>query len=171
MKINNKKLFFSGIAIVTAGIVILGVFGWKRISSEIRKHILLEKCVVLEIPDADIKIPVVEGTDGENLHIAAGHFKNTGSAGYGNYCIAGHNSTIYAEVFNTLSEVRSGSEIFLTDNDENHTKYEYVVTDIQIVEPKDTWVLNDYGDNRITIVTCTDDGRQRFIVTGMKKQT
>lgn len=35
-----------------------------------------------------------------------------------------------------------------------------------IVEPDEVWVLDDFGDNRITIITCTDDGLQRQVVVG-----
>ena len=44
------------------------------------------------------------------------------------------------------------------------------VSKIDIVEPEDTWILQDYGDDRITIVTCTDDGERRMVVTGMKAE-
>lgn len=102
-------------------------------------------------------------------NIAAGHFEGTGSVGSGNYCIAGHNSTIYAEVFNTLSDVKINDTIYLTDNDEKRTRLTYIVSEIKIVEPEDTWILHDYGDIRITIVTCTDDGSQRQVIIGKLK--
>ena len=150
--------------------IILCFFGYKHISREIQKQQLLKTSIVLDIPSADIYVPVVEGTDGDNLHIAAGHFENTGAVGSGNFCIAGHNSTIYAEIFNTLSEVEVGDKIYLINNDANHTTYTYTVSKIDIVEPEDTWILQDYGDDRITIVTCTDDGERRMVVTGMKAE-
>ena len=51
------------------------------------------------------------------------------------------------------------------------TCYTDVVTENFIVEPDETWVLDDFGDDRVTIVTCTDDGTQRQIVVGQKKET
>ena len=57
-------------------------------------------------------------------------------------------------------------EMYLIDNDEQRTKYTYTVTKNFIVEPSEIWVLDDFGDDRITIVTCTDDGTQRQIVVG-----
>ncbi|MDE6664888.1 MAG: sortase [Ruminococcus sp.] len=47
--------------------------------------------------------------------------------------------------------------------------YTYIVTENFIVEPDETWILNDFGDDRVTIVTCTDDGTQRQVVVGIKK--
>ena len=29
------------------------------------------------------------------------------------------------------------------------------------------WVLDDFGDDRITLITCTDDGTQRQVVVGL----
>ena len=148
---SKKKVLFFGLLFITVGIFILCFFGYKHISREIQKQQLLKTSIVLDIPSVDIYVPVVEGIDGDNLHIAAGHFENTGAVGSGNFCIAGHNSTIYAEIF-------------------NHTTYTYTESKIDIVEPEDTWILQDYGDDRITIVTCTDDGERRMVVTGMKAE-
>lgn len=167
MKAKKKKLLFiAGLIAMLCGITVLGIFGWKRISREIEKQRLLKECVVFEIPDLGIKAPVMDGTEHEILSKAAGHFPGTGEVGSGNYCIAGHNSTIYAEIFNEMKHIEIGMEMYLTDNDENRTKYTYTVTRNFIVEPNETWVLEDFGDDRITIVTCTDDGTQRQIVVG-----
>jgi sortase A len=31
-------------------------------------------------------------------------------------------------------------------------------------------VLNDYGDDRLTVISCTDDGTQRQVVVGILKE-
>lgn len=166
----NKKLLFSmGIVIFSIGIAILSVFVYKRISRELYKQKLLRECAILEIPSLDIKVPIMDGTDNEILSVAAGHFENTGEVGSGNYCIAGHNSTIYAEIFNELDNIKIGTEMYLYDNDENKTRYTYEVSEKLIVNPEETWVLNDFDDDRLTVVTCTDDGKQRQVVIGIKK--
>lgn len=168
MKAKKKKaLFITGLIAMILGIAVLAVFGWKRISREIEKQRLLKECVVFEIPALDIKAPVMDGTEHEVLSKAAGHFPGTGAVGRGNYCIAGHNSTIYAEIFNEMKHIETGMEMYLIDNDDNRTKYTYIVTENFIVEPSETRVLDDFGDNRITIVTCTDDDTQRQIVVGI----
>lgn len=56
-------------------------------------------------------------------------------------------------------------EITLYDRQKN--KYSYKVSKKIIVEPNETWVLDDFSDNRITIITCTDDGEQRYVVVGI----
>lgn len=166
----NKKLLFSlGIVFLVIGFAILSVFVYKRISREMYKQKLLRECVVFEVPSLDIKVPVMDGTDKKILSAAAGHFENTGEVGSGNYCIAGHNSTIYAEIFNDLDNIKIGTEIYLYDNDEKKTCYTYEVSEKLIVNPEETWVLNDFDDDRLTVVTCTDDGKQRQVVIGIKK--
>ena len=47
--------------------------------------------------------------------------------------------------------------------------FRYVVTEYKTVKPSDIWVLNDFGDNRLTVVSCTDDGEYRHVVVGMLK--
>ncbi len=131
---------------------------------------LLENNVVFEVPSLDIKVPVLEGTDNETLASAAGHFPGTGAVGSGNYCIAGHNSTIYAEIFNEIDQIQIGDEMHLIDTDETRTVYTYVVTEYTIVDPHAVAVLNDYGDDRLTLITCTDDGKNRQVVVGTLQQ-
>lgn len=67
----------------------------KRISREIEKQRLLKQCVVFEIPQFDIKAPVMGGTEHEVLSKAAGHFPNKGAVSSGNYCITGDNMWKY----------------------------------------------------------------------------
>lgn len=160
-------LFITGLIAITTGMAILGFFGIRIISREIQKQKLFRENAVIEIPDLKIKAPVLEGTDKKTLSKAAGHFKETGSFGSGNYCVAGHSSVIYKEYFNNLKNAENGMEIILYDKEKN--RYKYTVTDKFIVEPDETWILDDFGDNRITIITCTDDGTQRQVIVGTLK--
>lgn len=166
---SKKWMLRIGLVFTIAGIAILSVFAYKHISRELYKQKLLKECVILEIPNLNIKVPVMDGTDKETLSFAAGHFEGTGSVGKGNYCIAGHNSTIYAEIFNELDKIQIGDEIYLIDNDDNRTKYIYVVSEYNIVNPKNISVLDDFGDDRLTVITCTDDGKNRQVVIGKLK--
>ncbi len=159
-------LFITGLIAIIIGVIILGFYGIRKISREIQKQKLFRESVVIEIADLEIKAPVLEGTNNEVLSKAAGHFIGTGETGSGNYCIAGHSSTIYKEYFNNLKNVESGMEILLYDKEKKC--YTYTVTENFIVEPDETWILDDFGDDRITIVTCTDDGTQRQVVVGIK---
>lgn len=169
-KKRNKPMFVIGIIMVVLGCGVLLFFGYRKISREIYLRKLLNDNINFEIPRLDIKVPVLEGTDLKSLQVSAGHFENTGALGKGNYCIAGHNSTIYAEIFNDLDKIQIGDEMYLVDKDEKRTRYLYVVSDYKIVEPDDVSVLKDFGDNRLTVISCTDDGKQRQVVVGQFKE-
>ncbi|MDE6730663.1 MAG: class D sortase [Oscillospiraceae bacterium] len=161
-------LFITGLIAIIIGMSILGFYGIRKICREIQRQKLLKENVVVEIADIAIKAPVLEGTENEILSRATGHFPGTGEVGSGNYCIAGHSSTIYKEYFNNLKNIELGMEILLYDKEKKC--YTYTVTENFIVEPNETWILDDFEDDRITIVTCTDDGTQRQVVVGIKNE-
>ena len=166
----KKVLRIIGIIMMICGVSILSLFAYRKISRELYLRKLLDNNINFEIPRLNIQVPVLEGTDSKALQVSAGHFEGTGALGKGNYCIAGHNSTIYAEIFNDLDQVQIGDELYLVDNDANRTRYLYIVTEYKTVEPNQTDVLNDYGDNRLTVISCTDDGTQRQVVVGILKE-
>jgi len=157
-------LFITGLIAVSAGLVIIGFFGVRKLHRELIRQKLMKENVVISIPDLDIEAPVLEGTDNEVLSQAAGHFPDTGDVGSGNYCIAGHSSTLYKEYFNSLKNASPGMEIRLYRVDKTYVTY--TVSKIFIVEPSQTDILQDFGDTRVTLVTCTDDGSQRLVVVG-----
>lgn len=165
----KKALRILGIIMIICGVFILSLFAYRKISRELYLRKLLDNNINFEIPRLNIKVPVLEGTDSKALQVSAGHFEGTGTLGKGNYCIAGHNSTMYAEIFNDLDQIQIGDEMYLVDTEDNHTCYLYIVTEYKTVEPNDTWVLNDFDDNRLTVISCTDDGTQRQVVVGLLK--
>lgn len=165
--VKTKKrwvLFYMGLILLLSGLSVISFFCTKNIYKKIKEEKMLRENAVVEIPEIGIKAPILEGTDKNTLSKAVGHFKNTGNIGNGNYCIAGHSSVIYNEYFNNLKNIETGMQIILYDKHKN--KFYYAVENIIIVNPNETWILRDFGDNRITIITCTDDGNQRLVVTG-----
>lgn len=158
----QKVLFIAGLLAMLAGCGILAVLGGKRIAWRIKKAKLMRENTALFIPALSIKAPVLEGVEQDVLRVAAGHFPETGTVGSGNYCIAGHSSAIYKEYFNNLKQAENGMEVQLREPGQDPVSY--YITDMFIVEPNETWILGDFGDTRVTIVTCTDDGSQRRIV-------
>ena len=160
----KKLMFVAGITAIAIGLGTLSVMGAGKIKRAVHRSKLMKTSTVIQIPDIDIKAPVLEGTEQSVLSEGAGHFKGTGDIGKGNYCVAGHSSTIYKEYFNNLKKAEKGMKIYLFRPDK--TGATYTVTDSFIVNPDETWILDDFGDCRITIVTCTDDGSQRLVVTG-----
>ncbi len=160
-------LFITGLIALITGLSIIGFFGIRKIYRMYQKEKLMRENPVVEITKLHIKAPVLEGTGKEVLSKAAGHFTDTGDFGKGNYCIAAHSSTLYKEYFNHLKKAQTGMEINLYDKSKK--KYTYVVAETLIVEPNETWILDNFNDNRITLVTCTDDGTQRLVVIGKLK--
>lgn len=169
-KKKQKLMRIIGIIMIVCSIGILSFYGYRKISRELYLRKLLNDNINFEIPRLNIKVPVLEGTGSKQLQVSAGHFEGTGTLGKGNFCICGHNSTIYAEIFNDLDQIQIGDEMYLVDNDANRTKYLYIVTEYKTVEPNQVEVLNDYGDNRLTVISCTDDGKQRQVVVGILKE-
>lgn len=165
----QKLLLIAGTAAIITGMCILGFFGVRKLCRMLKKQKMMQENPVIEISALHIKAPILEGTDQETIAKAVGHFPETGGFGTGNYCLAGHSSTIYKEYFNNLKGAESGMEINLYDTEKN--RYIYTVSETRIVEPNETWVLDDFGDNRITIITCTDDGSQRLVVVGKLNET
>ena len=48
-----------------------------------------------------------------------------------------------------------------------NNQFTYIITETMEVQPSDTYVLDqDMSKKEITIVTCTNSGKQRFIVKG-----
>lgn len=163
MPLKKRILFIVGALLFTTGMGILAFFGGRYIYRHARRAYLLKNSVVLEIPELKVKEPVLEGTEPDVLAYACGHFPDSGD---GNYCIAGHSSPYYEYAFNALEKAENGMEIRLYDKDKNCSVYH--VAETFIVEPSETWILGGFGDDRITLVTCTDDGSQRRIVIGKK---
>ncbi|MBR0485870.1 MAG: class D sortase [Oscillospiraceae bacterium] len=163
----QKFLFVIGILTMIIGISMLSVMAYRKISRDLHRQKLMNENIVIEIPEIHIKAPVLEGTENTVLSVAAGHFHNTGEVGKGNFCIAAHSSTIYKEYFNNLKNVQNGMKILLYRPDKTYAVYE--VSNSLIVNPDEVWILDDFGDCRITLVTCTDDGSQRLVVIGNLK--
>ena len=163
----SKLMRMFGVIMIVCGVSVLTFYGYRKISRELYLRRLLNDNINFEIPRLGIKVPVLERTESKALQVSAGHFEGTGALGEGNYCIAGHNSTIYAEIFNDLDLIQIGDEMYLVDIDEKRTRYCYIVTEYKIVEPNQVEVLNNYEDNRLMVISCTDDGTQRQVVIGI----
>ena len=164
----QRVLFVTGLIAIIIGVSVLGFFGIRKICREYHKQKLMRENPVVEIAALNIKAPILEGTDNKTISEAVGHFFGTGDFGKGNYCIAGHSSPIYKEYFNGLKNICNGMKITLYDKQKN--SYVYTVTDTFVVEPDETWILNAFDDNRVTVITCTDDGKQRQVVIGKLDQ-
>ena len=102
----------------------------------------------IEINSVGLAVMVLEGTDEGTLRRAVGHIRGTPLPGQrGNVALAGHRDTF----FRGLRKIRVNDEITLTTLSGS---YRYRVDSTEVVKPEETEVLEDDGDDILTLVTC-----------------
>jgi len=117
----------------------------------------------IEISAVGLTAMVLEGADEGTLRRAVGHIRGTPLPGQqGNVALAGHRDTF----FRGLRKIRVNDEITLTTLSGS---YRYRVDSTKVVKPEETEVLEDYGDDILTLVTCypfnfVGSAPSRFIV-------
>lgn len=121
-------------------------------------------------PTARIRIPkigvdkiVVEGVSLPDLKKGPGHYPGSPLPGQpGNAAIAGHRTT-YGAPFNRIDELVAGDEILVATVQGD---FRYLVSEQLIVAPTQVEVLDDKGDNRLTLTACNPkySARERIIV-------
>ena len=107
------------------------------------------------------ELPIMEGTDPEQLDVGAGHYPATQLPGaHGNFAVAGHRST-HGEPFAKFDQLRAGDHVIVQTRDKWFT---YQLDFDAQVTPDEGWVLdkNPGGmaatvgtDKLITLTTCT----------------
>jgi len=117
----------------------------------------------IEITSIGLKAMIQEGTGRITLQRGVGHIVGTSLLGAsGNIGLAGHRDTFFRQ----LRNIHEGAEITLTTLTGS---FLYRVDQISIVEPEDSQVLRDSGENLLTLVTCypfsyVGPSPKRFIV-------
>ena len=122
-----------------------------------------DEIAIINIPAINLNTVVVESIEKQYLNNYVCHFENSAMPGEnGNFSLAGHSSYRYNEVFNELHKIKLNDEIIIkTLNNE----FTYIVKDIYEVNPEDTFVLEQDNEiKELTIVTCTNKGKDRLIV-------
>ena len=117
----------------------------------------------LRIPAIGVDKIVVEGVEVGDLKRGPGHYPDSPMPGQpGNAAIAGHRTT-YGAPFNRIDELEQGDEILVTTA---QGAFRYEVEQQLIVNPDEVEVLDDFGDNRLTLTACHPkySARQRIIV-------
>ncbi|HKA37007.1 MAG TPA: class D sortase [Thermoanaerobaculia bacterium] len=117
---------------------------WQQVSVEAPGSAI----AVLRIPRIGLEVPVFEGTSDANLDRGAGHIEGTPAPGAaGNVGIAGHRDGF----FRVLKDVVLGDSLEL----ETRTGTQrFVVDNLTLVGPDDTWVLDDTPSRQVSLVTC-----------------
>ena len=124
---------------------------------------------ILDYPKLGISYPVLSEESEELLKVSLCKYWGPNPNKVGNYCIVGHNY-LSGKMFGKLSSAAVGDEITLTDL--NNNKVTYVVYNRYIVEPTDVSCTSQLtnGQREITLITCTNYGKQRLVVKAREKQ-
>ncbi|HEX7442785.1 MAG TPA: class E sortase, partial [Acidimicrobiales bacterium] len=119
----------------------------------------------LQIPKIGLTQYVVSGTSTDDLNKGPGHYLHTALPGQaGNVAIAGHRTT-HGAPFNRLAELSPGDPIYLITT--AGQRLTYVVSAAPVaVSPSNVTVLNNFGDDRVTLTTCNPEfsAVQRLII-------
>lgn len=118
---------------------------------------------VLKIPSIGIEYPVLSETSPDLLFVSINKYWGPKPNEVGNYCIVGH----YYEsgiMFGKLHKLKNKDIAELTDLSGRTIKYQ--VYDKYVVEPTDTRCTSQLtnGKKELTLITCTNYGKQRLIV-------
>ena len=111
---------------------------------------------VLEIPEIDLKLPVLSEWSYPLLKKAPCRY--SGSAYLDNLVIAAHN---YRTHFGKLKELEVGTEVIFTDAAEN--RFEYKVAAVEALTPQSVEDMTS-GEWALSLFTCTLDGKNRVTV-------
>lgn len=106
---------------------------------------------IFYIPRLDREIPIIEGTDEDELAKGVGHFSGTGFPGQNKQILlSGHRDT----VFRDFGELQDGDELHVKMK---HGTFIYVIEDseTQIVSADDTTVIDSSREDEVlTVSTC-----------------
>lgn len=106
------------------------------------------------IPGIALHLPIFPLATDEHLADGATTVLSNQIMGEGNYPIAGHNMREDGLLFSDIVDLEEGDKLFTTDY---QTIYTFVVSGKQEVNETETEVLDDRGQNEVTLITCHPD--------------
>ena len=117
----------------------------------------------INIPSIDVNYPILSETTDSLLKVSVCKFWGSNPNEVGNLCIAGHNyrnTRFFSKVLNLVV----GDIIEITDL--TGQTLQYSVYDKYTVDPTDVSCTSQLtnGKKRVTLITCTNDNKQRVIV-------
>lgn len=103
----------------------------------------------LLVPGRGVDLFVLAGASGRTMAFGPGHMSGTPFPGEaGNAVVSGHRDTHFA----VLRRLRTGDVVVVERRSGRRRRY--VVSGTVVVDRRDTWVGEDTGDTRLTLVTC-----------------
>jgi len=105
----------------------------------------------IQIPAINVDKPIVQGDDWEKLKKGVGqHVSSVLPGEDGNIVLSAHND-IYGEIFRELDKLKPGDEVIISTERRSYT---YVVSDIDVVEPTEVWVMGQTDHASTTLISC-----------------
>ena len=121
------------------------------------------KLGAISIPAIDVEMGLHEGIRLTTLDLGPGHWPGTAMPGaQGNVVVAGHRVSKH-QVFLRINELVVGDEIIY---ETDAGRFVYAVTDMQVVEPSDLWIIDQTPAYTTTLFACHPPGStaQRYAV-------
>ena len=119
----------------------------------------------LMVPAQRADLLVLSGANGRSIAFGPGHMDGTPMPGTaGNSVIGGHRDTHLA----FLRHVKRGDTLSVERADGKRTDYR--VTELDVLDKRETWVTRNEGPSRLTLITCWPfdalraGGPQRYVV-------
>lgn len=129
----------------------------------------------IEIPDMDVRLPLLLGASEENMAKGATVMSQTSMPIGGestNCVIAGHRGYRGSPYFRNIQRLQVGSAVYVTNPWET---LEYTVMEIQIILPSDLdAILIQPGKDMVTLLTChpyASHGEYRYVVYCQRADT
>lgn len=121
----------------------------------------------INIPAIGVNYPILSETSDELLKIAPCKFWGPEPNEVGNFCIVGHNYRS-SKFFSKVPNLEKGETIDITDL--SGRKFTYIIYDKYTVEPSNVACTSQLtnGKTEITLITCTNDNKERVIVKATK---
>ena len=120
---------------------------------------------ILRYPSLGINYPVLSEESDSMLKVSVCKYWGPAPNSVGNYCIVGHNYR-NGNMFGKLSMADYGDTFTLSDLSGNTVTYE--VYNRYVVDPTDVACTSQLtgGTREVTLITCTNFGKQRLVVKG-----
>ncbi|MGG0716557.1 class D sortase [Robertmurraya massiliosenegalensis] len=122
---------------------------------------------VLDIPQINANLAIIEGTDTDELAKGVGHLKESAYPAQNNQIVlSGHRDT----VFRRMGELNIGDELIISLP---YGRYTYKITDTRIVEANDMTVIkNTFPHEELVLTTCypftyVGNAPERYIITAL----
>lgn len=122
----------------------------------------------INIPKINVNYPILSSTSVKLLKVSPCKFHGGSPNEIGNLCIVGHNYR-NNKLFSKVPTLEIGDIIEITDLSQRTLQYE--IYDMHTVLPNNTddTTQKTNGRKEITVITCTDDSKQRVIVKCKEK--